>query len=101
MHVHPTAVIDKGARVGKGTRVWHFCHVMPEARIGADCVLGQNVFVGRGVAIGTGTKIQKAAFTADGARAFTHGCRLVSVPGKASAAEGYVRVWNTASRPGR
>jgi UDP-2-acetamido-3-amino-2,3-dideoxy-glucuronate N-acetyltransferase len=56
--VHPTAVIDPGARIGAGTRIWHFSHVMPGARVGADCVLGQNVFVGRGVVIGRGTKIQ-------------------------------------------
>ncbi len=56
--IHPTAVVDAGARVGAGARVWHFCHVMEGARIGRDCVLGQNVFVGRGVRIGQGSKIQ-------------------------------------------
>ena len=56
--VHPTAVVDAGARVGAGARIWHFCHVMPGARVGADCILGQNVFVGRGVRIGAGSKIQ-------------------------------------------
>jgi len=56
--VHPTAVIDAGARIGGGTRIWHFCHVMGGAHIGRDCVLGQNVFVGRGVRIGAGSKIQ-------------------------------------------
>ncbi|MHC4222977.1 MAG: acyltransferase [Planctomycetota bacterium] len=56
--VHPTAVVDDGARIGAGTRVWHFCHIMEGARIGRDCILGQNVFVGRNVPIGSGTKIQ-------------------------------------------
>lgn len=56
--VHPTAVIDPGAVLGRGTRVWHFCHVMPEARIGERCILGQNVFVGNNVIIGNGVKIQ-------------------------------------------
>lgn len=56
--IHPSAEVDKGARVGSGTRIWHFCHVMTGARVGSDCVLGQNVFVGRGVRIGSGTKIQ-------------------------------------------
>ncbi len=56
--VHPTAVIDDGARIGSGARVWHFCHVMDGAVIGDGCVLGQNVFVGNGVRIGAGTKIQ-------------------------------------------
>ena len=40
---HPTAVIDRPARIGEGTKIWHFCHVMAGARIGTDCVLGQNL----------------------------------------------------------
>ena len=66
--VHPTAVIDKGARIGAGARVWHFCHVMKGARIGAGCILGQNVFVGRGVPIGAGTKIQNNVSLYEGVR---------------------------------
>jgi len=66
--VHPTAVVDAGARVGAGARVWHFCHVMAGARVGARCVLGQNVFVGRGVAIGAGTKIQNNVSVYEGVR---------------------------------
>jgi len=66
--VHPTAVVDAGARVGPGTRIWHFCHVMPGARIGAGCILGQNVFVGRGVSIGAGTKIQNNVSVYEGVR---------------------------------
>jgi UDP-2-acetamido-3-amino-2,3-dideoxy-glucuronate N-acetyltransferase len=66
--VHPTAVIDAGARLGAGTRIWHFCHVMPLARIGARCILGQNVFVGRGVSIGEGTKIQNNVSVYEGVR---------------------------------
>jgi len=66
--VHPTAVIDKGARLGAGARIWHFCHVMAGARIGARCILGQNVFVGRGVEIGEGTKIQNNVSVYEGVR---------------------------------
>ncbi len=56
--VHPTAVVDPGAEIGKGTKVWHFSHVMKGAGIGARCVLGQNVNVDGGVAIGNNVKIQ-------------------------------------------
>ena len=66
--VHPTAVIDKGARIGAGVRIWHFCHVMEGARIGAGCILGQNVFVGRGVPVGAGTKIQNNVSLYEGVR---------------------------------
>lgn len=56
--VHPTAVVDEGARIGEGTRIWHFSHVMPRAVIGRNCSLGQNVFVANDVTIGDGCKIQ-------------------------------------------
>ena len=56
--IHPTAIIDSGARLGKGSYVWHFCHIMSDAQIGERCVFGQNVFVGKGVQIGNGVKVQ-------------------------------------------
>ena len=56
--VHPTAIVDEGAKLGEGTKVWHFCHVMPGAELGEGCNLGQNVFVGGGVKIGRNVKIQ-------------------------------------------
>ena len=63
---HPTAVIDRGARVGAGTKIWHFCHLMPGARVGARCVLGQNVFVAQGAQIGDGCRIQNNVSIYDG-----------------------------------
>lgn len=56
--VHPTAVVDEGARIGKGTKVWHFSHVMPGAQIGERCIFGQNVNVDSGTRIGNNVKIQ-------------------------------------------
>jgi len=56
--VHPSAIVDAGARLGEGTRVWHFAHVCAGARIGAGCSLGQGVFVGNDVVIGDNVKIQ-------------------------------------------
>ncbi len=56
--VHPSAIVDEGARVGDGARIWHFSHVCAEAEIGAGAVLGQNVYVGPGVRIGPGCKVQ-------------------------------------------
>ena len=56
--IHPTAIVDVGARLGAGTRVWHWTHVMSGAVIGRDCVLGQNVFVGGRAVIGDRVKIQ-------------------------------------------
>jgi UDP-2-acetamido-3-amino-2,3-dideoxy-glucuronate N-acetyltransferase len=56
--VHPTAVVDEGAEVGKGSKIWHFSHIMEGARIGERCVLGQNVNVDGGAIIGHNVKIQ-------------------------------------------
>ncbi len=56
--IHPSAIVDEGARLGAGTRVWHFAHVSAGARIGDGCSLGQNVFVGNDVLIGDRVKIQ-------------------------------------------
>lgn len=56
--VHPTAVVDEKAIIGKATKIWHFSHIMPGARIGEHCVLGQNVNVDGGAKIGNRVKIQ-------------------------------------------
>jgi UDP-2-acetamido-3-amino-2,3-dideoxy-glucuronate N-acetyltransferase len=56
--IHPTAIVDVGAKIGAGTRVWHWVHVSAGAVIGESCSLGQNVFVGNTVRIGNNCKIQ-------------------------------------------
>jgi len=55
---HESAIIDKGARIGKGTKIWHFCHVMGKSVLGEDCNLGQNVFVADEVVLGNNVKVQ-------------------------------------------
>jgi len=56
--VHPSAIIDEGAKIGEGSRIWHFVHVCGGAQIGKGVSLGQNVFVGNNVVIGDKCKIQ-------------------------------------------
>jgi UDP-2-acetamido-3-amino-2,3-dideoxy-glucuronate N-acetyltransferase len=56
--VHPTAIIDEGAKIGEGSRIWHWVHVCGGAKIGSGVSLGQNVFVGNKVSIGDKCKIQ-------------------------------------------
>ena len=67
-YVHPSSVVDSGARIGKGTKIWHFSHVMPGAVIGGGCNLGQNVFVDNNVEIGKGVKIQNNVSLYNGVR---------------------------------
>ncbi|HMM77822.1 MAG TPA: acyltransferase [Gammaproteobacteria bacterium] len=56
--VHPTAIVDDGARIGESTRIWHWVHVSAGARIGRACSFGQNVYVGNRVIIGDNVKVQ-------------------------------------------
>ena len=56
--IHPSAIVDEGAVLGKATRVWHFAHVCAGARVGAHCSLGQNVYVGNDVRLGDQVKVQ-------------------------------------------
>ena len=56
--IHPTAIVDDGARIGANSRVWHWVHICGGAEIGEGCSLGQNVFVGNRVRIGNRVKIQ-------------------------------------------
>jgi len=57
-YIHESAIVDKGAQIGKNSRVWHFVHVCSGAQIGEGVSLGQNVFVGNRVTIGNKCKIQ-------------------------------------------
>ena len=56
--IHPTAIVDSGAKVGIGTRIWHWTHICAGAVIGDQCNIGQNVFIADEVIIGNGCKIQ-------------------------------------------
>ncbi|MEM1119333.1 MAG: acyltransferase [Bacteroidota bacterium] len=56
--VHPSSVVDEGAKIGAGTKIWHFCHVSSNAKLGKKCNLGQNVFIAGDVELGDNVKIQ-------------------------------------------
>jgi dTDP-4-amino-4,6-dideoxygalactose transaminase/acetyltransferase-like isoleucine patch superfamily enzyme len=56
--IHPTALVEPGAAVGKGTTVWHHSHVRGGSVVGEGCTLGKNVYVDEGVRIGDRVKIQ-------------------------------------------
>ena len=52
MTIHPTAVIHKGAEVGKGTRVGPFAVIGERVRIGEDCQIASHVVVDGDTRIG-------------------------------------------------
>ena len=57
--VHPSSVVDEGARIGAGTRIWHFSHVMPGATIGSHC---NNVKIQNNVSLYTGVVVEDDVF---------------------------------------
>lgn len=56
--IHPTSIVDEGAKIGKGTKIWHWTHIAAGAKIGEDCSFGQNVYVGNRVEVGNNCKVQ-------------------------------------------
>jgi len=56
--IHPAAIMDEGAKIGKGSKIWHFSHIMSDAVLGENCNLGQNVMVSPGVVLGNNVKVQ-------------------------------------------
>ncbi len=56
--VHPTAIVEEGARLGAGCRIWHFAHLMPGCELGEGCSIGQGGFVASGVRLGRNVKVQ-------------------------------------------
>jgi len=56
--IHPSAIVDDGAKLGSGTRVWHWVHICSDAQIGECCSLGQSVFVAGRAVLGNNVRIQ-------------------------------------------
>ena len=56
--IHPLAVVDEGAKIGKETKIWHFAHIRGSAEIGSGCIIGKGVYVDADVTIGNRVKIQ-------------------------------------------
>ena len=67
-YVHPTAVVEKTAKIGEGTKVWHFVHVRENAQIGKECVLGHSVYIGKEVKIGNHVKLENRATVYQGVK---------------------------------
>ncbi|MEM7402016.1 MAG: acyltransferase [Pseudomonadota bacterium] len=65
--IHPTAIVDDGAKIGEGTRIWHWTHISAGANIGSKCSFGQNVYVGNDVVIGNNVKVQNNVSVYDAA----------------------------------
>lgn len=56
-HIHPTAIIEDGARLGEGVSIGPYCSVGPEVVLGDGCVLKSHVVVAGRTSIGARTTI--------------------------------------------
>lgn len=57
IYIHPTAVVDEGARIGDFTSIWHFSHVEAGAVIGENANLGQNAYVQNNAIVGNACRL--------------------------------------------
>ena len=57
MAVHPTALVDQGARLGQGVEIGPFCVVGPEVVLGDGVVLKSHVVVQGDTKVGSGTVV--------------------------------------------
>lgn len=56
-YIHPTAIIDPSAKIGRNVTIGPFTTVGFEAEIGDNSILESNVYIGRWTKLGVGTRI--------------------------------------------
>lgn len=64
--IHKTAIIEKGARIGRGTTVWDNAHIRKNARIGKNCIIGGKTYIAYDVKIGDLVKINSFVYVCAG-----------------------------------
>src|SRR5579859_6258438 len=55
--IHPTAIIEPGARLAEGVKVGPYCHVGPEVELAEGVVLHAHAVVAGRTSVGAGTRI--------------------------------------------
>lgn len=55
--VHPTTVVNEGAKIGSYTKIWYFSHVEANAVIGENSSFGQNTYVANNAIVGNACRI--------------------------------------------
>jgi UDP-N-acetylglucosamine acyltransferase len=55
--IHPTAIIEDGARIGEGCRIGPYCHIGSDVTLGERCELISHAVVAGRTTVGAGTKI--------------------------------------------
>ena len=83
--VHPSAVVEEGARIAAAASVGPLCFVARGARIAAGAVLGPQCHVGDGAEVGAGTWLKARVMLSEGcrigARGIVHGGAVIGADG--------------------
>ena len=61
MNIHPTAVVESGARLGTGVTVGPFCYLQDGAQIGDGCILESHVCVLANTTLGQRCRVHAGA----------------------------------------
>ncbi len=59
--IHPTALVDPSAKIGRGTKIWAFAQIRENAVIGKNCMIGNGAYIDAGVRIGDRVNIHNKA----------------------------------------
>lgn len=57
-YIHPSAIVEETAQIGKGTKVWVNSQIRRDAKIGENCIVSKDTYIDEGVSIGDDCKIQ-------------------------------------------
>jgi len=63
-NIHPTAIVDPGAKIGSGVTVGPFTIIEDNTRIGDGSIIGSHVLVGNGARLGQAVQVWKGAVIA-------------------------------------
>lgn len=55
--IHPSAIVEKGAKLGASTRIGPLCHVGPDVELGERVELISHIAIGGRTVVGDGTRI--------------------------------------------
>ncbi len=79
--IHPNALVDEGATIGKGTRVWAFAHILSGAVVGQDCNICDHTFIEGKVRPGDRVTVKCGVNIWDGGDGRERGHRFVAYRG--------------------
>ncbi len=76
-HIHATAIVESGVRVGDDTAVWDGVHIRHNATIGEQCIIGEKTYIAYDVTIGNRVKINAQVYICTGVE-IDDGCLIAA-----------------------